>query len=184
MTSLLTHVLNSSLSMMTPDLLKPLSAGMPLEVLPHIKDIMAIMTVGLVVLIPVTGFSIRFAIRPVIDQLVRLRDGDAHHRGLSQLDHRVLALEQRIQVLEGQLARLNAGAPALTAGGNSAPMSRQVPHTGMLMGNGGGAGMRPELGQPVPMVAVPTRLTGDPTRDALDAELGRLGMQAAHGGQV
>lgn len=50
---------------------------------------------GLVVLIPVTGFTARFALRPIAEALVRLRTPDAQQ-----------ALEQRMDRLEGEVDRL------------------------------------------------------------------------------
>lgn len=50
---------------------------------------------GLVILIPVTGFTARFALRPIADALVRLRAPDAQQ-----------ALEQRMSRIEGEVDRL------------------------------------------------------------------------------
>lgn len=183
----------------------PLAAGMPLEVLPFIVGTIAILTTGVVVLIPVAGFTARFALKPLIEQIIRLRDGDTQYKGLSQLDHRTAALEQRIQQLEAQLTRLSQPAlpPGVGVTGNQSgsyppvwPMSQAGQQTGSQPGQLYGASQAGGQGAPSGVVPVDqnpagavtpypgVRSSGDPRRDALDDELGRLGMQAAGQGRT
>lgn len=51
---------------------------------------------GLAILIPITGFTARFALRPIVDALARLRAPDESQQ----------ALEQRMSRLEGEVDRL------------------------------------------------------------------------------
>lgn len=53
---------------------------------------------GLTILIPVTGFTARFALRPIVDALARLRAPDESQH----------ALEQRLTRIEGEVDRLVA----------------------------------------------------------------------------
>lgn len=72
------------------------TAGMPLEVLPFILTALAIITGGVLMLIPVSGFTARFALKPVIEQIIRLRDTDARRREVLELQARVSLLEQHL----------------------------------------------------------------------------------------
>jgi len=55
-----------------------------------------LLIIGLAILIPITGFTARFALRPIAEALVRLRGS-----GESQQ-----ALEQRMSRIEGEVDRL------------------------------------------------------------------------------
>ena len=59
-------------------------------------DFGKLLIIGLTILIPVTGFTARFALRPIAEALLRLRGpGDSQH-----------ALEQRMSRLESEVDRL------------------------------------------------------------------------------
>lgn len=75
------------------------TAGMPIEVLPFILTALAIITGGVLLLIPVSGFTARFALKPVIEQIIRLRDTDARRREVLELQARVSLLEQHLLAL-------------------------------------------------------------------------------------
>jgi hypothetical protein len=55
-----------------------------------------LLIIGLTILIPVTGFTARFALRPIAEALVRLRGPADSHQ----------ALEQRMSRIEGEVDRL------------------------------------------------------------------------------
>jgi hypothetical protein len=59
-------------------------------------DFGKLLIIGLTILIPVTGFTARFALRPIVEALVRLR-------GSSDSQH---ALEQRMSRIESEVDRL------------------------------------------------------------------------------
>lgn len=52
--------------------------------------------IGLAILIPITGFTARFALRPIAEALLRLRGADESQQGL----------EQRMTRLESEVDRL------------------------------------------------------------------------------
>lgn len=58
-------------------------------------DFAKLAILGLTILIPVTGFTARFALRPIADALLRLRAGDSQQ-----------ALEQRMIRIESEVDRL------------------------------------------------------------------------------
>ncbi|HEX6371321.1 MAG TPA: hypothetical protein VF006_20550 [Longimicrobium sp.] len=59
-------------------------------------DFGKLLILGLTILIPVTGFTARFALRPIAEALVRLRSaGDSQH-----------GLEQRLTRIESEVDRL------------------------------------------------------------------------------
>jgi hypothetical protein len=59
-------------------------------------DFGKLLIIGLTILIPVTGFTARFALRPIAEALLRLRgSGDSQH-----------ALEQRMSRIESEVDRL------------------------------------------------------------------------------
>jgi hypothetical protein len=98
--------------------------------------LLALAIVAFVVSIPVVAFSARFAIKPVVDALIRLREA----QGKSGADHDMLMLQdRRLSLLESEMqhittslerladaqefqASLNTGALA----GLSAPKSAQA----------------------------------------------------------
>jgi hypothetical protein len=59
-------------------------------------DFGKLLILGLAILIPITGFTARFALKPIAEALVRLRGpADSQH-----------ALEQRMSRIEGEVDRL------------------------------------------------------------------------------
>jgi hypothetical protein len=55
---------------------------------------------GLTVLTPVVAFSARFAMRPIVDGMLRLREAQASDRADSLQDRRIAVLEAEIQSLQ------------------------------------------------------------------------------------
>lgn len=80
------------------------TAGMPLEVLPFLLSALAIIAVGMLILIPVCGFTARFALKPLLEQIIRLRDTDARRREVLELQARVSVLEQHLLLLGHQVS--------------------------------------------------------------------------------
>lgn len=60
----------------------------------------------LIVLIPVAGLTLRFALRPVVESVARLMELRATHQGSDLLEKRVALLEQELD----QVRRLAEGA--------------------------------------------------------------------------
>lgn len=77
--------------------------------------ILAILMGGLLLLVPVAGLTLRFALKPALESLGQLRD-------LKQQGQELRLVEQRLALLEEQMHALSAGArgegalPAAPAG--------------------------------------------------------------------
>jgi hypothetical protein len=72
--------------------------------------IVAILTGGLIILIPVAGLTARFALKPIVEAVARLRDGQAGASGreLAIMEQRVALLEQQVQSMESALDRIGS----------------------------------------------------------------------------
>ncbi len=62
----------------------------------------------LTVLIPIAGLTARFALKPIVESIARLRElqSGASSGNVSMLDRRVSMLEQQMQTIEGSLKHL------------------------------------------------------------------------------
>ncbi len=56
---------------------------------------------SLMVLIPVAGFTARFAMRPIVESLARLRESGAKNEAITLLERRIALLEQEVQNVSG-----------------------------------------------------------------------------------
>jgi hypothetical protein len=72
--------------------------------------IVGILMGGLIVLIPVAGLTARFALKPVVEAIIRVRAGQGANtaEALSLLERRVALLEQQNRELETALERVSA----------------------------------------------------------------------------
>ena len=78
------------------------------ETLRLLIPLAAIVLGSLCFLIPIAGLTVRFAIKPVMEALVKGRESQAGaNRELSVLEQRVALLEQQYQGLETSVDRLN-----------------------------------------------------------------------------
>ena len=71
----------------------------------NLTDMLAACLAGLVVLIPVLGLTIRFALKPVVEAIASARDARRGRVELDQLAERVAALERQLQA-NGPAAQL------------------------------------------------------------------------------
>lgn len=76
---------------------------MPLDI-PFLVGVVMAM---LVVLIPVTGFTARFALRPIVDAIARAREGEGNRQAVQLLERRLALVEQQLQSMEGTVERLS-----------------------------------------------------------------------------
>lgn len=60
----------------------------------------------LVILIPIAGLTLRFAIKPIADAVARFRETQQSERQLSMLEKRVTLLEQQVSHVEEDLGRV------------------------------------------------------------------------------
>jgi hypothetical protein len=74
-----------------------------------VSEIIVSFFAGLVVLVPVVGLTARFALRPVVDAIVRMKEAGNSRESLALLERRTALLEQEMQSVEGlrgEVARL------------------------------------------------------------------------------
>ena len=70
------------------------------QVLPvDLNGLIAIAGGMLMILIPVTGFTVRFAIKPITEAIARLRESNVDRETMKLLERRVVLLEQELQAL-------------------------------------------------------------------------------------
>ena len=75
------------------------------------EDILVILMSGLIVLIPVAGLTLRFALKPMVDSIARLMQAKNGAAGVNLeavdlVDKRVALLEQEMQLLRGEVRHL------------------------------------------------------------------------------
>jgi hypothetical protein len=71
-----------------------------------LKELIAIVMGISIVLIPITGWTLRFALRPVVDAIGRYRE-------ITQSNHEGEMLEKRIALLERQMANVDVNVERL-----------------------------------------------------------------------
>jgi hypothetical protein len=70
--------------------------------------LVAVIMGTLIVLIPVAGLTVRFAIKPITEAMARVREAPGAGRELSILEQRVALLEQQVQNIESSVDRIGA----------------------------------------------------------------------------
>ena len=62
----------------------------------------------LIVLVPIAGITARFALKPIVESIAKMRElqGGTTGRELNVLEQRVALLEQQHQALEGSIQRI------------------------------------------------------------------------------
>jgi hypothetical protein len=70
--------------------------------------ILAILFGGLIILVPVLGLTIRFALKPAIEAFQQLRSSQGDARELAVLEQRTSLLEQQLHQVESALQRLES----------------------------------------------------------------------------
>jgi hypothetical protein len=76
------------------------------------EDILVILVSGLVVLVPVVGLTLRFALKPMVDSIARLleaRNGSAARslEAIDLVDKRLALFEQEFQLLRSEVRQLD-----------------------------------------------------------------------------
>jgi hypothetical protein len=85
----------------------PPPEGAPMNILPiDLTAIVAIVMGMLAVLIPVAGLTARFALKPIVEAIARMREGQNGQQELSLLQQRVALLEQQVQNVEHTVDRV------------------------------------------------------------------------------
>src|SRR5262245_55085235 len=74
----------------------------------NLAEIISACLAGLVIIIPVLGLTIRFALKPIVEGIASVRDARRGRLEVDQLAERVAALERQLQAL-GPVAQLPGG---------------------------------------------------------------------------
>ena len=69
--------------------------------------IVAIVMGMLVVLIPVAGLTARFALKPIVEAIARMRETQTASRELGMVEKRLALLEQQMLNMEGAVDRIS-----------------------------------------------------------------------------
>ncbi|MDQ3606498.1 MAG: hypothetical protein M3418_10005 [Gemmatimonadota bacterium] len=73
-----------------------------MPVLPiDVTDVILAMLLGLAVLTPVVGLTARFALKPVVEALARMREAQGASQAVAMLERRMALVEQEMQALSG-----------------------------------------------------------------------------------
>lgn len=75
---------------------------MPIDV----TAVMGVIMGSLVILIPIAGVTLRFAIKPIAEAMARIREGQRADREMALLQQRLDLLEQHLAGVESELHRL------------------------------------------------------------------------------
>jgi len=78
------------------------TAVAPLDLVPLVATVMGL----LVVLIPISGLTARFALKPVVEAVARMRESQGSPREVAILEQRVALLEQQLSNVETDVNRL------------------------------------------------------------------------------
>ncbi|HUF67312.1 MAG TPA: hypothetical protein VMM79_01580 [Longimicrobiales bacterium] len=76
---------------------------------PDYTAIIAIIMGSLMFLIPIAGFTARFAMKPIVESIAKLRDSSAKTEAIQLVERRLALLEQEVQSvsnIKDEVARL------------------------------------------------------------------------------
>jgi hypothetical protein len=79
---------------------------MPVEPV-NLTSITAVVMGMLVVLIPIAGVTLRFAIKPITESVARLRESGIDREKMELLERRMQLMEQEMHVIDGMRADLS-----------------------------------------------------------------------------
>ena len=71
------------------------------------EDIVFALIAGVLLLIPLGGLTLRFALKPMVDSIARLMEAKNGANAVDLVDKRVALLEQELQLLRGEMRQLN-----------------------------------------------------------------------------
>ncbi|HEX2094743.1 MAG TPA: hypothetical protein VHG28_20230 [Longimicrobiaceae bacterium] len=67
------------------------------------EGIIAILLGGLIVFVPIAGLTLRFALKPLIDSLLKLAEARRATPDVQLLERRLAAVEQELRGLKGEI---------------------------------------------------------------------------------
>lgn len=71
-----------------------------------VTGIVAVVMGMLVILIPIAGLTLRFAIKPIAEAVAKVRAAEASNREIGMLEQRVELLERQLSAMESDVHRL------------------------------------------------------------------------------
>jgi hypothetical protein len=96
-----------------------------MEVLPiDLTAIVAIVMGVSVVLIPVAGLTVRFALKPLVESLARVFESKGLRDTVAIAERRIALLEQQVEILDGTVRHLEDGQAFDRQLGSGAPAAR------------------------------------------------------------
>jgi hypothetical protein len=72
------------------------------------EDIVAMLLIGLTVLIPVTGVTLRFALKPIVDSIARLMEIREGRERSEVVEQRIALMEQELQLARAEIREMQA----------------------------------------------------------------------------
>jgi hypothetical protein len=79
-----------------------------MNVLPiDLTAVVAVVMGMLVILIPVAGLTARFALKPIVEAIARMRESQNGEQEVSLLQQRIALLEQQLQSVESSVDRIS-----------------------------------------------------------------------------
>lgn len=74
------------------------------------EDIVAIVMIGLIVFVPVAGLTMRIALKPLIDSLIRIAEVRRSTQEVALLEKRLALVEQELASVRGEVQEVTAQA--------------------------------------------------------------------------
>jgi hypothetical protein len=74
---------------------------------PMDEDVLAILMAGLIVFVPVAGITARFALKPLIDSVIRIAEMRRSTEEVRLLERRIALLEQEMNGVKGDMHEIS-----------------------------------------------------------------------------
>jgi len=75
-----------------------------------LTSLLAIFMGTLTVLIPIAGFTARYALKPIAEAIAQMREGQGSRQEMKLMDQRMALLEQQIGAMETDVRRISEAA--------------------------------------------------------------------------
>lgn len=72
------------------------------------EDIVLMLLIGITVLIPVTGITLRFALKPIVDSIARLMEIREGRERSEVVEQRIALMEQELQLARAEIREMQA----------------------------------------------------------------------------
>ena len=71
------------------------------------EDIVAIVVIGLIIFVPVAGLTMRIALKPLIDSLIRIAEVRRSTQEVALLEKRLALVEQELAGVRGEMREVS-----------------------------------------------------------------------------